>query len=99
MSNSWKGGSTRAHRKARAYVLARDAGTGCRAHVDGWCARASDRPHRCTGVATQAHHTHGKAATGDDPAHMVAACQNCNLHIGDPAKGGDPQPRPRTRWA
>lgn len=84
----------------RAFVFARDRslGYGCRAHEDGWCARASDREHECRHRAEHAHHTHGHAATGNDPAHMVASCAPCNLHIGDPTRGADPQPKPRTRW-
>lgn len=42
------------------------------------------------------HHTKGKAH-GDDPAHLIAACEHCNLKIGDPAKH-DPAPRPLTNW-
>jgi hypothetical protein len=103
MSKSWAGGSTTAHRKARRFVLLRD-GERCRAHKDGWCARVPGE-HVCLGVAPlsgpqpgHAHHTHGKAVTGDDPAWMVAACAPCNLHIGDPTKHADPPPQPRTRW-
>lgn len=86
MSKSWAGGSTRSHRRSRAYVLGRDGGR-CQLAIPGIC----------TGAATCAHHTLGKSVTGDDPAHMVAACEACNGHVGDP-RGDDPAPRPRTRW-
>lgn len=95
----WEGGSTRAWRRVRAAVLRRD-GYRCRAHADGWCARAGrPGPHRCTGLATHAHHVRGRSRTGDDPAHIVASCSTCNLHIGEPTEPkGDPECRPMTRW-
>jgi hypothetical protein len=98
MSNSWKGGSTRAWRRLRAWVLLRDAGKGCRAHREGWCDRANAPPHECADRGETAHHTRGKAVTGDDPEHIVAACTVCNLAIGDPSKGADPPGRSSTRW-
>jgi hypothetical protein len=96
---SWEGGSTRAWRQLRAAVLARDR-RNCRAHTDGWCARADRGPHTCEGPgkATHAHHTRGRSVTGDDPRHIVAACPTCNLHIGDPARTVDPPAVPVTRW-
>jgi hypothetical protein len=104
MSKLWSRVSARPWRRIRAHVLARD-GYRCRAHNDGWCAKAArSTPHQCTGRAElygphsgHAHHTRGKAY-GDDPRFIVAACQACNLHIGDPAKGADPTPKPVTRW-
>ncbi|MFI1195506.1 HNH endonuclease [Micromonospora sp. NPDC020750] len=103
MSQSWAGGSTRAWRVLRAQVLLRDHYR-CRAHDDGWCDRAPG-PHTCTGIADltgpdrgHAHHTLGKAVTGDDPRHIVAACEPCNLHIGDPARHNDPPNKAVTRW-
>lgn len=103
MSASWASGSTRAYRRVRAVVLARD-GYRCRAHADGWCARAPGT-HTCTGRAEltgpdagHAHHTHGRAVTGDDPRYMVASCAACNLHIGDPTKHSDPPNKAVTRW-
>ncbi|HEU4425189.1 MAG TPA: hypothetical protein VFR67_21885 [Pilimelia sp.] len=93
MSGSWAGGSTRAWRRIRAHVLARD-GHHCRLRLPGVC----------TGAATHVHHTHGRAATGDDQAYLVAACAPCNLKIGDPSKPRGPgrrpgpEPEPRTRW-
>jgi hypothetical protein len=50
----------------------------------------------CTGRATCVHHTLGRAVTGDDPRHMVAACMGCNLRVGEPKL--DPRPRGGTRW-
>lgn len=99
MSRSWKGGSTRAWRRTRALILANNRATNggrCVAHNDGWCAQVPGE-HTCTGEATQAHHTRGKRY-GDDPRYLVASCQPCNLHIGDPDQAPDPQPRPMTRW-
>lgn len=86
MSRGWEGGSTRAHRRARALVLQRD-GMRCQLKVPGVC----------TVLATCAHHTLGKSVTGDDPAHMVASCTECNLKVGDP-RSLDPVPQPRTWW-
>lgn len=86
MSRSWKGGSTRAWRRIRARVLARD-GWQCQLQLDG-----------CEQTATHVHHTLGRSVTGDDPAHLVAACRNCNLKIGDPTRHPDPPHRPMTRW-
>lgn len=97
MSQSWAKGSTRAWRRIRAQVLLRDAGKGCRAHRDGWCAKAAGQ-HTCTDTQDVVHHTHGKAMTGDDPRFLVAACANCNGHIGDPTQHDDPPNRPVTRW-
>lgn len=91
MSRSWAGGSTRRWRKLRAVVLANN-----RATNGGRCTLAI--PGVCTGEATHVHHTLGRTVTGDDPAHVVAACAACNLHVGDPAARPDPSPRPITRW-
>jgi len=87
MSRSWAGGSTRAWRRLRIRILYRD-GYACRLRIPGVC----------TGLATHVHHTLGREVTGDDPAHLVAACAPCNLATGDPSKTPDPPPRPRTRW-
>ena len=86
MSYSWQGGSTRAWRKLRAAVLLRD-GYRCQLKLDG-----------CEGTATHAHHTKGRAVTGDDPAHLVAACASCNLKVGDPQRLADPPAVPVTNW-
>lgn len=84
MSKGWEGGSTRAWRRVRRHVLERD-GYLCRLKLDG-----------CTTRATHVHHLAGKGA-GDDPANLVAACQHCNLKVGDPTKH-DPDPIPWTGW-
>lgn len=104
MSRSWRAGSTPAWRAVRALVLARD-GYRCRAHDEGWCERADAGEHVCSGMAHlggqhagHAHHTIGRDVTGDDPAHIIAACRACNLAIGEPVKYHDPDPRPRTAW-
>jgi 5-methylcytosine-specific restriction endonuclease McrA len=86
---SWQQGSTRAWRRIRAAVLERD-GYRCRLRIT----------EVCSGVATHVHHTRGRALTGDDPRWLVAACQPCNLHVGDVTRPAvaDPAPTPRTRW-
>lgn len=85
MSKGWEGGSTREDRKARAFVLNRD-GHRCQLRLEG-----------CTTIATTAHHTIGKRMTGADPRFMVAACEPCNLKVGDPTKA-DPDPLPWAGW-
>lgn len=70
----------------RERVLARDRYE-CRLRIEGVC----------TARATCVHHTLGRAVTGDDERYLVAACEPCNLRVGDPGKY-DPQPEPRTRW-
>lgn len=105
VSGSWAKGSNRQWRELRAFVLS-SAGYRCQAHADGWCARSGNpNEHTCTVRAElsgpdagHAHHTKSRAITGDDPRYIVAACQTCNLHIGDPTKHPDPEPTPRTRW-
>lgn len=86
MSRGWSGGSTRAWRKIRARVLARDQRS-CRLRLPG-----------CTATATQVHHTHGVKATGHDERYLVAVCQPCNLRVGDPTRAPDPPPARNTRW-
>lgn len=84
MSRAWAGGSTRAHRRARAHVLHRDGYT-CQLRLPGCLTHAPLHP--TAGLpAGQAHHTKGKSVTGDDPAHMVAACAPCNQAVGDPRR-------------
>lgn len=88
----------------RADILARDDYQ-CRAHPEGWCHRANARPHQCTRRAEltglhagHAHHTHGRAATGDDERYIIAACAACNWAIGEVTKTLDPINRPVTEW-
>lgn len=87
MSKSWAAGSTAAWRRVRAEVLARDRGR-CRLRIE----------RVCTGTATCVHHVAGRAATGDDPRYLVAACEACNLATGDPVKL-DPPHRSLTDWS
>jgi hypothetical protein len=93
MSYAWRNGSSRRYRRIRAYVLARDART-----LRGRGGRCMVRlPGVCTGWAQVAHHTLGRKVTGDDPRYMVAACEACNLTIGEPTKR-QPQPKQVTKW-
>jgi hypothetical protein len=45
-----------------------------------------------------AHHTLGREVTGDDPAHIVGACETCNLKIGRPTVVVEPEAKPVTDW-
>lgn len=45
-----------------------------------------------------AHHTLGRARTGDDVRYIVGACAVCNLKIGEPLGSGDPACVPVSRW-
>ena len=82
---AWDGGSTRAWRKVRARVLARDSYL-CQLRLDV-----------CTTTATCVHHTQGRAATGDNPRYLVASCRECNAQVGDPTRH-DPAPKQVTKW-
>lgn len=73
----------RAWGKLRAQILERD-GYRCKVVL----------PDKCTGRAECVHHTLGRWVTGDDPRYLVAACNACNLAIGDPRKRPDPEPLP-----
>ena len=86
MSKRWAKGSTRAWRRVRAQVLARD-GYRCQLRLPGVCAAK----------ATHVHHLLAREVAGDDPAHLVAACAPCNLRTGDPSRH-DPAPRPGRWW-
>lgn len=86
MSKAWSKGSTRAWRRTRAGVLARD-GYRCQVQLEGVC----------TGRATCVHHTLGRAVSGDDPRYLVASCNECNTAVGEPRKY-EPTSRPMTRW-
>lgn len=97
----WANGSTRTWRKKRRRVLERDRYR-CQLRLPAACdctIRGCRRFHGCTTIATHVHHLDGKAL-GDDESRLVAACAACNLHVGDPAKGGggDPEPARRTAW-
>ncbi len=77
MSRAWRNGSSRMWRRIRAAVLARDSVRGvptCQLQIPGVC----------TVVATCVHHVKGRAVTGDDPRWLVAACDECNLSVGQP---------------
>ncbi len=97
MSTAWAKGSTRAWRRTRAAVLARD-GYRCRLQVDGICIGEAPLRGRPGVPAGHVHHTHGRNTTGDDQTHLVASCRPCNLHTGDPTRTPDPPPRPWNRW-
>lgn len=73
-------------RKVRRFVLERDEYR-CQIRIQGICLTVAD----CV------HHTLGWAVTGDNPAHLIAACTPCNQRIGEP-DGNDEQPRRTTRW-
>lgn len=85
MSQAWSKGSTRAWRVTRARILLRDGHT------------CQIRGPRCTTIATQVHHKLGKSISEAD-CDLEAACANCNYDVGDPRKGIDPAPSPRTKW-
>jgi 5-methylcytosine-specific restriction endonuclease McrA len=95
MSTAWRKGSTRAWRTLRRAILIRDQYQ-CKLALPGewpvWGGMA-----RCTVVATQVHHTRGRAVTGDDPAYLVAACKACNLKVGQPTTT-DPTHMEVTEW-
>ncbi|MEV6879684.1 hypothetical protein [Amycolatopsis sp. NPDC051128] len=86
---AWDKGSTRAWRRIRAAILEAN-----QRDNDGRCTLAI--PGVCTGTADCVHHTQGRAITGDDPKHMVAACRACNQHIGKP--GQHAQPKKLSKW-
>lgn len=109
MSASWAAGSTAEWRRVRAAVIVRD-GRRCRMadlaagtlyrHLRIYRHLATPSPS-CTGGAAellQVHHVLGRAATGDDPRFLVAACRACNLATGDPA-ATDPPHRAMTDWS
>lgn len=89
MSRSWAGGSTSRWRKLRAAILLAN-----QAENRGRCQLAI--PNVCEGQASQVHHIKGKAH-GDDPKWLVACCQACNLHVGNPMRH-NPAPRRVSRW-
>jgi len=62
---------------------------------DGRCTLALEGV--CTGQADTAHHTLGRAVTGDDPRYLVAVCKACNLKVGEPRRNSPPHRRV-TSW-
>lgn len=100
MSKSWRGGSTRAWREKRARVLLANANANrgrCQLNVGRECARhGKPCPGICTGRATQVHHSRGKAH-GDDERYLVASCEPCNLHVGQPG-AAIPDEIPVSKW-
>ncbi|WP_020385933.1 HNH endonuclease [Kribbella catacumbae] len=74
MSKGWEGGSTRAYRKLRAFVLLRD-NYQCQLTTKDICTHVGDQLHHLDGVNA------GKLCP---PDRAVAACGPCNNHIGDP---------------
>lgn len=108
MSTTWRGGSTRRWRGIRAGVLAANAQPiGKGGWVHGWGNPVWHKGNNgrcrlgivgvCTGKATQVHHTLGRTLTGDDPRYVLASCQPCNLHVGNP-QSRKPKPKRVTRW-
>jgi 5-methylcytosine-specific restriction endonuclease McrA len=89
VSKSWAQGSSKAWRALRRAILRANA-----AQNRGRC--QVQIPGVCTGTAVEVHHVLGKRH-GDDPAHLVASCRECNLAIGDPNRKSPP-PRPVTDW-
>jgi 5-methylcytosine-specific restriction endonuclease McrA len=89
MSRTWKqaGGSDRDWQRTRIAVLNRD----------GW--QCQLKMEKCTRRATHVHHTVGREVSGDDPSALIASCQWCNLHVGDPRKHDPPSRRPQWMWA
>lgn len=92
MSDQWHkcGGSSRQWAKTKnAVLLANRMDTNskgqCQLHISGIC----------EGLATTAHHTHGRCVTGDDPRYLIATCIACNLHVGAPSRQIDPLSNPR----
>lgn len=86
-SKAWQGANSRAWRKLRASVLAANVeqhGGACQIALKGSWITQRGHVKACLGVADCVHHTIGRARSGDDPAHLVAACRNCNEKIGDP---------------
>ena len=87
MSAGWQGGSTRAWRKLRSSVLARD-NYECKLKLPGICTGRAEHVHHLDGVE------HGIIVP---PLRLLSACEACNLHIGDPTRPRfSPQPTPGT---
>lgn len=89
----WSGqGSSRRWRAKRKRVLERDS-------PDNHASTARCQlqyPDRCLGRATTVHHTipwTGDPADTPDQ-YLLAACQPCNHHAGEPTPQPDPEPKP-----
>lgn len=79
----WPNGSSRRWREVvRPAVLKRD-GYICQLQI----------PEVCIGTATHVHHTQDRDEVGDDMRFLVAACEKCNIRVGDPTLD-DPDPLP-----
>lgn len=73
-------GSTRAWRRTRAYVLARDGWT-CRTCRTPLCPRQCTPP--CPTCPEAGHITPRARHGSDDPTNLIAQCRHCNLTLGD----------------
>lgn len=84
-------GSTRRWRKLRQRVLERDSPDGIATHAI--C--QLQIKNICTRHATTAHHTQPWTGNPADthPNHLIAACNPCNVHAGEPTNP-DPEPKP-----
>lgn len=87
MSQSWSGGSSRAWRKVRRFVLERD---GYRCQVP------TEAGQPCLEHATHVDHVVPRSQGGAflDPANLRAACQACNL-----TRGSARPRRPQRSWS
>lgn len=75
-------------KNVRRYVLERD-GYVCQVQL----------PQKCTGAATEAHHTLGADADPTDVRYLVAACKPCNSSVQDPrTKNTDEAELPPYLW-
>ena len=92
MSKSWEGGTTYAWKVLRKQILEANA-----MHNRGRCTLGI--PGTCSQIATQVHHTVGKAVTGDDPRYLAAVCKPCNQAVGDPQRHKDRTSQPLPHWS
>jgi hypothetical protein len=85
MSRAWSGGSTRAWRRLRLFVLNRD-GWACQVPVDDAGDQVADEDlavRRCLAFADQAGHILAKVLGGPDtPDNLRATCRRHNLTEG-----------------
>lgn len=93
MSRSWAGGSTRAWRRLRAFVLERD-GFRCQLPAD------DDPAQLCLAWATHADHIVPRSQGGlDTAANLRAACAHHNLKRGAGRPSTPRRRRPPIRWS